>query len=94
MAVSAWMDLIFEKEIQGATGASLHNTVRGRPNILVGDLQPCQGQFWDATEYVPPGCAGEVIIKDFLKWDECVPIHDVKLHWKVNEVKPTPRGFF
>ena len=71
--IQTWVDLIIDKEIQSASGANIQKTVLGRPNILVGDVTCSRGRIFSATEFVPPGCAGAAILNDFLQWDEFKP---------------------
>ena len=94
MVLTDFYELLIDKEIQSSTGANVCRTVLGRPNILVGDLNLAGGKVWDAIEFVPPGCAGEAIINDFLQWDQCKPTHEVKLLWNVNGCTPKGDQFY
>ena len=93
MDLTAWVDLIIDKEIQSASGANIQKTVLGRPNILVGDVTCSRGRIFSATEFVPPGCAGAAILNDFLQWDEFKPLQSVQLLWNIQGMKPKNHDF-
>ena len=94
MGCPFWNDLLFDKEIQSSSGANLRNTLQGRPNLLVGEVTHSHADVWKAIEFVPPGCSGESIAKDFLTWDECMPLSEITLLWNAKGIKPRHRGFF
>lgn len=89
-----WIDLLYDMEFQSSSGANLHNTLKGRPNILFGEISHSHDDFWTATEYVPPGCSGESVVKDFLKWDDLAPIGEITVLWNVKGLKPSAQDFF
>ena len=89
-----WEDLLYDMEFQSSSGANLRNTLKGRPNILFGEISHSHDDFWTATEYVPPGCSGESVVKDFLKWDDLAPIGEITVLWNVKGLKPSAQDFF
>ena len=94
MGFPPWDELLIDREIQSSSGANVYKTLKGRPNLLVGNLNHTFDNFWKATEYVPPGCSGESIIRDFMTWDDCVPLSEISLLWNAKGVTPTQKGFY
>ena len=88
MACPDWIELLIDKEIQSSSGACIQKTILGRPSLLIGDLKQIDEVTWTSTEYVPPGCAGQAIINDFLHWDEFQPLHEQVLLWNLKGINP------
>lgn len=86
MGCRMWIDLLYDMEFQSSSGANLRNTLKGRPNILFGEISHSHDDFWTATEYVPPGCSGESVVKDFLKWDDLAPIGEITVLCHLHKV--------